>query len=168
MTPYPPLIPSQDSRASVPNAPRALITHARSCTQSSRHAQPGAPGGRGRMARGPLPRRNRPRPEQVFSTRGPADSCVLPAVPVPCRYILRNVSLLLTSRRGQGGAQGLDRAHSPLRLPPSTGHSENLPRPAACESGPHNAGPATRSSFFGGGSGGSILVSESIYLPTAL
>ena len=92
---YPPLIPSQDSRASVPNAPRALITHARSCTQSSRHAQPGAPGGRGRMARGPLPRRNRPRPEQVFSTRGPADSCVLPAVPVPCRYILRNVSLLL-------------------------------------------------------------------------
>ena len=61
---------------------------------------------------------------------------------------------------GKEAPRGLDRAHSPLRLPPSTGHSENLPRPAACESGPHNAGPATRSSFFGGGSGGSTAVSD--------
>ena len=51
------------------------------------------------------------------STRGPADSCVLPAVPVPCRYILRNVSLLLTSRRGQGGAQGVGPRALPVATP---------------------------------------------------
>ena len=150
MTPYiPPSYPLKIRvLSSVPNAPRALITHARSCTLAIAATHNQVP--REAEAAWPVDPSSvesaAPRTSLLNAGAGRFLCSSLPGAGAVPLYTSKRLLTPFTSRRGQGGAQGLDRAHSPLRLPPSTGHSENLPRPAACELGPHNAGPATRSS----------------------
>ena len=159
MSPYP-LIPSQIRVLVCPMrlAP-SLLMHARARSHRATHSQVPREAG----PHGPWTPSSAESATPRTSQRGPADSCVLSRC--RCRAVIYFETSLISSRRGKE-ERGWTRA-LPLATPAFHGTQQKSSRPAACGSGPRNAGPAAIL-LFGGGSGGSTAVSNRLELPTAM